>query len=65
MMKTLIAFISVVVMLIYQTFSYAAAQPPNYVYTIFKCKNEKGAYAYQEQPCLKMSSTLHSWTPSG
>jgi len=64
MIKTLIAFISVVVMLIYQTFSYAAAQPTNYVYTIFKCKNEKGAYAYQEQPCPKMSSTLSSWTPS-
>ena len=65
MMKTLIAFVSVVVMLICQTSSYAAAQTTNYVYTIFKCKNEKDAYTYQEQPCPKMSSTLSSWKSSG
>lgn len=61
MMKILIALISVVVMLIYQTSSYAASQPTGYVRIIFKCKNEKGAYSYQEQPCPKKSSTLSSW----
>ena len=43
MIKTLITFISVVTMSLCQTFSYAAAQPTDYVHTIFKCKNEKGA----------------------
>jgi len=61
MMKTLIALISVVTMLTCQTFSYAAAQPADYLHTIFKCKNEKGAYTYQEQSCPKKSLTLSSW----
>ena len=61
MIKTLIALISVVTISVCHTFSYAAAQPTDYVHTIFKCKSEKGAYTYQEQPCPKKSSTLSSW----
>ena len=62
-MKTLIALISFVIMLLNQTFSYAT-QPTDDVHTIFKCKGEKGAYTYQEQPCPNKSSTLSSWKPS-
>jgi clan AA aspartic protease (TIGR02281 family) len=61
-MKTLITFISVVVILNYQTSSYAV-QPTDNANTIFKCKTEKGTYTYQEQPCSNKSSTLSSWKP--
>jgi len=61
-MKTLITFILVVVILNYQTSSYAA-QPTDNANTIFKCKTRNGAYTYQEQPCANKSSTLSSWKP--
>ena len=61
-MKTLITSISLAVILNYQIPSYAV-QPANNANTIFKCKTEKGAFTYQEQPCSNKSSTLSSWKP--
>lgn len=61
-MKTLIALISVMAMLVSQKAYSEQAQPANENgHNIFKCKNETGAYIYQGTPCPKSFSTLASW----
>ena len=39
-------------------FSYTNSQAN----TIFKCKNKKGTYIYQEMPCLEESTKDSSWS---
>ena len=61
-MKTLIALVSVMAMLVSQNARSEPAQPANgNGHDIFKCKNETGAYVYQGTPCPKSYSTLSSW----
>jgi clan AA aspartic protease (TIGR02281 family) len=57
-MKTLIGFVSVVAVVLYQS-SFCAADDDGH--TLYRCKNAAGKFTFQGKPCPDKSTTLSSW----
>jgi clan AA aspartic protease (TIGR02281 family) len=58
-MKTLIAFVSAVAMMLCQNSFCAAADEGGS--TLYRCKNEAGKFTFQGKPCPDNATTLSSW----